>query len=89
MFFAIVFGLICTSGEDWFFSHHQRGYPDSNGRGRHGNMADPADPTVEVNPPKGVLYSDFVASGKEPMSDLIKQIYSDFNERNGTNVELP
>ena len=51
----------------------------------------PTQPTrpSKRNPPKGVLYSEFVASGKEPMSDLIKQIYSDFNERNKTNVPLP
>ena len=51
----------------------------------------PTTPTrpKEVNPGVGDKFTDFVKSGKEPMSDLIKQIYSDFNERNGTNVALP
>ncbi len=41
------------------------------------------------NPPKGSLFSEFTESGMEPMPALIKGIYDDFNERNGTNVPLP
>ena len=51
----------------------------------------PTQPTrpTKRNPPKGALYSEFTNSGKEPMPDLIRQIYSGFNERNGTNVPVP
>jgi ribonuclease Z len=51
----------------------------------------PTDPTrpKEVKPGVGDAFTEFVKSGTEPMSDLVKQIYGDFNERNGTSVELP
>ena len=39
-------------------------------------------------PRAGDTFSDFTKSGKEPMSELVNQIY-DFNQRNGTNVPLP
>ena len=41
------------------------------------------------DPPEGYAFSDFIRDGMELMPDLIKQIYDDFNERNGTNVEVP
>jgi hypothetical protein len=34
-------------------------------------------------------FTDFTKSGKEPMSELIQQIYKDFNERNETSVPVP
>ena len=43
----------------------------------------------ERDPKAGDTFSDFTKSGKEPMPDLIKQIYGGFNERNGTDVPLP
>ena len=43
----------------------------------------------EVIPGVGDYFSDFVVSGKELMSDLVNQIYADFNERNGTDIEVP
>ena len=43
----------------------------------------------QVSPGVGDTFSDFRKSGKEPMPDLINQIYADFNKRNGTEVELP
>lgn len=51
----------------------------------------PTDPTrpKEVGPGVGDSFTDFVKSGIEPMTDLVQQIYSEFNETNGTNVELP
>jgi ribonuclease Z len=51
----------------------------------------PSKPTrpKETDPVEGDTFSEFVKNGTEPMSDLVKQIYADFNERNGTNVELP
>ena len=51
----------------------------------------PTDPTrpKKRDPSAGDTFSEFTKSGKEPMSDLVKQIYSNFNERNGTNVKLP
>ncbi len=41
------------------------------------------------NPPKGSLASDFVESGKEPMTEIVQEIYREFNERNGTSVTIP
>jgi ribonuclease Z len=51
----------------------------------------PTKPTrpKETGSSMGDTFSEFVKSGSEPMSDLVKQIYGDFNERNGTNVEMP
>lgn len=51
----------------------------------------PTGPTrpKKVKPGVGDSFSDFVKSGKEPFGDLIKQIYSDFNKRNGSNVQPP
>ena len=51
----------------------------------------PSKPTrpKQTDPLVADAFSDFVKSGKEPMTDLVKQIYDEFNERNGTNVELP
>ena len=49
---------------------------------------DPARPK-KCDPSAGDTFSEFTKSGKEPMSDLVKQIYSIFNERNGTNVKVP
>jgi ribonuclease Z len=51
-------------------------------------------PTDSTRPKKrdpraGDTFSEFTNGGKEPMSELIKQIYVDFNERNGTNVPVP
>ena len=37
----------------------------------------------------GDAFTEFTVSGKEPMPELIEQIYADFNEANGTNVEPP
>jgi ribonuclease Z len=34
-------------------------------------------------------FSAFTIGGKEPMTELVTQIYADFNERNGTDVPLP
>ena len=48
----------------------------------------PTRPTKR-NPPKGDLFSAFVRGGGEPMPELIKGIYDDFNKRNGTNVPIP
>ncbi|MCG8686341.1 MAG: MBL fold metallo-hydrolase [Desulfobacterales bacterium] len=48
----------------------------------------PTRPTKR-NPPKSSLTSEFVDSGKEPMYELIKGIYTEFNKRNGTNVTIP
>ncbi len=41
------------------------------------------------NPPEGDLFSAFMRGGREPMPELIKGIYDDFNENNGTNVAIP
>lgn len=41
------------------------------------------------DPSTGDSFSDFTKSGKEPMPELIQQIYRDFNERNGTDVAVP
>ena len=51
----------------------------------------PTDPTrpKKRDPSAGDTFSEFTKSGKEPMSDLVKQIYSNFNERNGTKVKVP
>jgi hypothetical protein len=51
----------------------------------------PTNPTraKKRDPAAGDTLSAFTKSGKEPMSDLVKQIYDDFNKRNGTNVALP
>jgi ribonuclease Z len=51
----------------------------------------PTDPTrpKQVGPGVGDSFTDYVKSGFEPMTDLVKQIYADFNETNGTVVELP
>ena len=34
----------------------------------------------------GDSFSEFTKSGKEPMAEIVKQIYADFNERNGTDI---
>jgi ribonuclease Z len=34
-------------------------------------------------------FSEFTKSGKEPMAELVEQIYGNFNERNGTSIPLP
>jgi ribonuclease Z len=51
----------------------------------------PTNPTrpKEVKPGVGDSFSKFVKSGTEPMSELVEGIYRDFNEKNGTNVEVP
>ena len=51
----------------------------------------PTNPTrpKEVRPGVGDSFSEFVIGGTEPMSELVEGIYRDFNERNGTNVEVP
>jgi ribonuclease Z len=51
----------------------------------------PTKPTRPKEVRKGVgdTFTAFVKSGKEPMSELVKQIYSEFNERNGTDVKVP
>ena len=51
----------------------------------------PMSPTrpKETAPGVGDNFSDFTKSGMEPMPELVKQIYRDFNELNGTDVELP
>ena len=51
----------------------------------------PTEPTrpPQRDPSAGDTFSEFTQSGKEPMEDLIRQIYSDFNERNGTEVPVP
>jgi ribonuclease Z len=51
----------------------------------------PTDPTrpKKRDPAGAETFSEFTKSGKEPMSELIKQIYADFNERNGTNISVP
>ena len=49
---------------------------------------DPARPKKR-DPQAGDHFSDFTKSGKEPMRELIEQIYGNFNERNGTNVAVP
>ena len=51
----------------------------------------PTEPTrpKEVGPGVGDSFTDFTISGKELMPELINEIYSEFNERNGTNVEVP
>jgi ribonuclease Z len=41
------------------------------------------------DPSAGDTFSEFTKSGKEAMSELIEQIYTDFNERDGTNVAVP
>ena len=41
------------------------------------------------DPKAGDVFSEFTISGKEPMTDLIRQIYEDFNKRNGTEVAVP
>ena len=50
----------------------------------------PTEPTrpKETAPGVGDSFSDFTKSGKEPMSELVEQIYADFNERNGTDVQI-
>ncbi len=51
----------------------------------------PSQPTrpTKRDPPKTVLFSDFIRSGQKPMSEVVKRIYDSFNERNDTNVPLP
>ena len=51
----------------------------------------PTNPTrpKKTDPIKSDPFSDFIVSGKEPMTDLVNQIYADFNKRNGTEVKLP
>ena len=48
----------------------------------------PTDPTrpKETSPHVGDSFSEFTKSGKEPMTELVKQIYTDFNEKNGTSI---
>ena len=43
----------------------------------------------ERDPQAGDTFSEFTKSGKEPMPELIQQIYNDFNTRNGTSVPVP
>ena len=51
----------------------------------------PTDPTrpKERDPSAGDTFSDFTKGGKEKMSELVEQIYQDFNERNDTSVPVP
>ncbi len=51
----------------------------------------PTDPTrpKERDSSAGDTYSEFTTSGKEPMSEIVNQIYESFNERNGTSVPVP
>jgi len=51
----------------------------------------PTNPTrpKEAKPGVNLSFSKFVKNGSEPMSDLVNQIYDDFNEKNGTAVEVP
>ena len=51
----------------------------------------PTDPTrpKERDPSSGDTFSAFTIGGKEPMPDLVRRIYRDFNERNGTDVPAP
>ncbi len=48
----------------------------------------PTRPTLR-DPPEGTLFSEFTRSGAEPMSDLVKRIYDEFNARNDTTVPVP
>ena len=43
----------------------------------------------QVGPSMADTFSDFITNGKEPMWGLVKKIYTDFNEENGTDVLLP
>lgn len=51
----------------------------------------PTNPTrpKQVAGAGGDSFSDFIKSGTEPMTDLVEQIYADFNAENGTNVSPP
>ncbi len=51
----------------------------------------PTNPTrpKQVAGAGGDAFSEFISSGLEPMSDLVAQIYADFNEENGTQVSPP
>jgi ribonuclease Z len=51
----------------------------------------PTDPTrpKKRDPKASDTFSDFTKNGKEPMPQLIEQIYRSFNKRNGTNVPVP
>lgn len=51
----------------------------------------PTKPTraKKVKPGVGDKFSAFIKGGEERIPDLLKQIYGDFNKRNGTNVGLP
>lgn len=42
-----------------------------------------------TDPQAGDTFSEFTKSGKEPMPELTREIYRDFNETNGTNIEPP
>lgn len=50
----------------------------------------PTDPTRPKKTGEGVgdSFSEFTPSGKEPMWGLVEQIYADFNEENGTDVQI-
>ena len=51
----------------------------------------PTNPTrpKQRDPSAGDTFSEFTMSGKEPMTDLVNQIYSDFNKKNGTDIHVP
>jgi hypothetical protein len=50
----------------------------------------PTDPTRPKETAEGVgdSFSDFTKSGKEPMTELVNQVYADFNEANGTDIQI-
>ena len=51
----------------------------------------PTEPTrpKETSPGVGDSFTDFTISGKEPMTELVEQIYREFNEANGTDIAAP
>lgn len=51
----------------------------------------PTEPTrpKKVNPSIGDNFSDFVKGGSEWMPEILSRIWDSFNERNGTNYEVP
>lgn len=51
----------------------------------------PTDPTrpKKRDPIAGNTLSEFTKGGKEPMSEIVNQIYATFNEKNGTSVPVP
>ena len=50
----------------------------------------PTDPTRPKETAEGVgdSFSDFTKSGMGPMTELVNQIYADFNEANGTDIQI-